>query len=38
VPPLEHQLGSGVEATNRSKGQQILATGRSWSGPSDRRQ
>jgi hypothetical protein len=36
VPPLEHQLGSGVEATNRSKGQQILATGRSWSGLSDR--
>lgn len=28
VPSLEHQLGSGVEATNRRKGQQLLATGR----------
>lgn len=28
VPSLEHQLGSGVEATNRTHGQQLLATGR----------
>jgi hypothetical protein len=36
VPPLEHQLGSGVEATNRSRAQQLCELHRFASGLSDR--